>query len=430
MAASSPMGRWLRPGAFLALAVASRAGDPPALDPVPRPGPPPEVKFEDLQKARDRGIAFLLASQRPDGAWGSGRMTKALNITADPPGSLNAFQSGTTALCIEALCHIDPGTPEVAQAIDKAEAWLVGFLPKVRRGSEMELYNCWSHAYGIQALLALRERHAGDPKKQAELLELVRGQVSMLDRYEFAYGGWGYYDFGLITQKADGIPTSFTTATALIALHQAKEAGVAPTQKVLDRALHSVLAQRFPDGAYAYSWQHRLRPRNGIDRPAGSLGRAPACNAALRLWQGTDPITDQVIKDWLDRLITRGGWLDLARKRPVPHEAFFQNSGYFYYYGQYYGAMCVTMLPESERPLYRAHLEAGLLALQEKDGSWWDYPLYDYHQPYGTAYALTALGWLEPKLAARPAKAGLPNAPVAPAPAPPQGGPTGAAAHP
>ena len=28
---------------------------------------------------------------------------------------------------------------------------------------------------------------------------------------------------------------------------------------------------------------------------------------------------------------------------------------------------------------------------QEKDGSWWDYPLYDYHQPYGTAFALMTL---------------------------------------
>ncbi|NQT52944.1 hypothetical protein HQ576_12875, partial [bacterium] len=32
-----------------------------------------------------------------------------------------------------------------------------------------------------------------------------------------------------------------------------------------------------------------------------------------------------------------------------------------------------------------------LLRLQEKDGSWWDYPFYDYHQPYGTAFALMSL---------------------------------------
>jgi hypothetical protein len=32
-----------------------------------------------------------------------------------------------------------------------------------------------------------------------------------------------------------------------------------------------------------------------------------------------------------------------------------------------------------------------LLRLQEKDGSWWDFPLYDYHQQYGTAFALMSL---------------------------------------
>jgi hypothetical protein len=29
--------------------------------------------------------------------------------------------------------------------------------------------------------------------------------------------------------------------------------------------------------------------------------------------------------------------------------------------------------------------------VQDADGSWWDYPLYNYHQPYGTAYALMTL---------------------------------------
>jgi len=32
-----------------------------------------------------------------------------------------------------------------------------------------------------------------------------------------------------------------------------------------------------------------------------------------------------------------------------------------------------------------------MLDRQEKDGSWWDYPLYDYHQPYGTSFALMTL---------------------------------------
>ncbi len=31
------------------------------------------------------------------------------------------------------------------------------------------------------------------------------------------------------------------------------------------------------------------------------------------------------------------------------------------------------------------------VALRAADGSWWDFPLYDYHQQYGTAFALMTL---------------------------------------
>jgi hypothetical protein len=127
-----------------------------------------------------------------------------------------------------------------------------------------------------------------------------------------------------------------------------------------------------------------------VNRPAGSLGRSQACNVALRLW-GDDKVTDAVLKTWLDRLFARNGWLDIGRKRPIPHEAWFQVAGYFFYYGHYYAGLCIEQLPESERGPYQDHLAYVLVHLQEKDGSWWDFPLYDYHQQYGTALALMSL---------------------------------------
>ena len=32
-----------------------------------------------------------------------------------------------------------------------------------------------------------------------------------------------------------------------------------------------------------------------------------------------------------------------------------------------------------------------LLVIQEADGSWWDYAMWDYHKPYGTAFAVMTL---------------------------------------
>ena len=119
-------------------------------------------------------------------------------------------------------------------------------------------------------------------------------------------------------------------------------------------------------------------PRRGINRPAG-VWADRGCNLALRLWE--DPrITDQVMVDWLDRLFARNDWLGIGRKQPVPHEAWFQIAGYFYYYGHYYAGLLLDHVPAKDRPRLQDHLATTLMKLQEKDGDWWDFPLYDYHR--------------------------------------------------
>ncbi len=150
------------------------------------------------------------------------------------------------------------------------------------------------------------------------------------------------------------------------------------------------MRQRNPDFSYLYGEHHKYHPARPINRPGGSLGRSQACTLAMRLW-GDGQVTDEVLKTWLDRLFARNLWLDLGRKRPIPHESYFAVAGYFFYYGHYYAALCIEQLPAAERAPYQDHLAHVLLPLQEKDGSWWDFPFYDYHQQYGTAFALMSL---------------------------------------
>jgi hypothetical protein len=127
-----------------------------------------------------------------------------------------------------------------------------------------------------------------------------------------------------------------------------------------------------------------------INLPGGSLGRTQACNLALRYW-GDPKVKDAELEEWLDRLISRNGWLSLGRKRPIPHESYFQIAGYFFYFGHYYAALTISQLPADQRPFYQDHLATILIGLQETDGSWWDYPLYNFHKPYGTSFALMSL---------------------------------------
>ena len=254
----------------------------------------------------------------------------------------------------------------------------------------MLIYNVWAHAYGIQALVRMHGRLPHDTARRARIEELIRGQYDRLTRYEAAEGGWGYYDFGAGTQRPNSDSCSFVNATVLVAFHEAKQIGVSPPEKLVRRGVEGIIQQRNPDFSYLYGLYLRYTPMMGINRPGGSLGRSQACNVAMRLW-GDRKTTDAVLTDWLDRLIVRNGWLDMGRKRPIPHESHFMVAGYFYYYGHYYATLCVEQLPTSQRPFYQDHLAQILLGHQERDGSWWDYPLYNYHQQYGTAFALMSL---------------------------------------
>jgi len=180
------------------------------------------------------------------------------------------------------------------------------------------------------------------------------------------------------------------TAAALVAMREAKDIGVDVPEKLIKGAVDSIHRQRKPDYSYLYGEYLKYMPQHPINLPGGSLGRSQACNVALRMW-GDDKVTDPIMKTWLDRLFARNGWLDMGRKKPIPHESFFAVAGYFFYFGHYYAGLCIEQLPLQERPFYQDHLATVLLRLQSKDGSWWDYPLYNYHQQYGTAFALMTL---------------------------------------
>ena len=373
-------------------AAADRSEAPPLATTGPKPNPVPTPKAEAVEKAIDQGAAFLIERQNPDGSWGSARMTKGLNIYAPVPGAHQAFRAAVTSLCISALIEVesDRDDGKVTAAVDRAEAWLIENLPHVRRATADAIYNSWTHAYGLHALVDMLERRPDDAPRCAKIRRLLDQQIDLLARYETVDGGWCYYDFEAGTQKPSGSSISFVSATVLVAFDEARKVGVAIPDRLVDRAMASIRRQRNPDYSYCYGEYLKYRPRHPINRPGGSLGRSQSCNLAMRLW-GDATVTDEVLVNWLDRLFARNLWLDIGRKRPIPHESWFAVAGYFFYYGHYYAALCIEQLAPAERPRHQDQLADVMLKLQERDGSWWDYPFYDYHQPYGTAYALMTL---------------------------------------
>ena len=363
---------------------------PPVLPKIDAP------THNEIRTSIDRGIQYLIDAQRASGAWGSATKTKGLNIFAPVPGAHDAFRSATTSLCISALLEVAPGNPAAMAAVDRGEAWLFEHLNDVRRATGTAIYNVWGHAYSLQALVRMRARYPNDNDRVQRIDELIKQQLEMLSRYESVDGGWGYYDFRYQARKPTSDSISFVNGTVLVAMAEVKTVGIDPPGKVVRRAIAATQRQKKPDFSYLYGEYLKNRPMRGVNRPGGSLGRSQCCNCALRMW-GDESITDNVIKNWLYRLYVRNGWLDIGRKRPIPHEAWFQVAGYFYYFGHYYAALCLEMLPESEQSDYQPLLAKLMIDRQEKNGSWWDYPLYNYHQPYGTSFALMTLKRCLPK---------------------------------
>ena len=365
----------------------------------PIDGPSPS----DVQASIDRGAKFLLRTQNKDGSFGTHETNRLSEIYAPIPGAHNAFRSATTALSISALIETKGDSAEFQSAIDDGEKWMLENMKKVKRATGDAIYNVWGHAYGIQALVKLKKR-CKDSEKMKAIDDLLDHQVDMLVRYESVDGGWGYYDFRAQARKPTGSSISFVNATVLIAFKEAADVGVKVPQRIVKRATDSIIRQQKPDFTYLYGEYLRGRPMRGINRPGGSLARSQACNLALRMW-GDEKITDNVIKAWLYRLYLRNGWLDMGRKRPIPHESWMAVAGYFYYYGHYYAGLCIDELQPADRAEYRAMLSKILLKHQEPNGCWWDYTLYSYHQQYGTAYSLMAMQRCLPDKAEEPGKA-------------------------
>ncbi len=363
----------------------------------------PKAAEIDLDAVITKGVGYLVRTQNKDGSWGS-PASNLHDIYAPVPGSQQAFQVASSALALAGLLEAGDDSKPVRRAIERGTAWLVK-KHGVRRVAPNTLYNTWAHAYSLATFARLLAREKDATRRKRFLAEAAI-DVKRLLTFEFVEGGWGYYNFGVKAKDPGPGSTAFTTATGLVALRMAADQGVKVPKRLTARGLRAIRMSRKPDNSYIYSLRFRFAPQVNVNQIKGSLARTPACLLATLAWSEDEAeqkrLEPRFTTKAFEDLETYGHFLLIARKYPRPHETWYQNSGYFCFYGYYYASLLLDHVPAVKRPVYAKQMVGHLAPLQEPDGSFWDYQLFKFHKVYGTGYMLVTLARCRSAMAAAP----------------------------
>ena len=367
--------------AALGLLLASACGTPQAAQDT--------ATADDARTSISRAIGFLLSKQNPDGSWGTSTVESLFELTYSN-ASFYAWKMAGGALCCMALMASEE-TPERRAGLEKATKWLLE-QPLPKRGNQWDIDNTWTYLYGFNALVMA----AKDPRFQGEAWKgKVRARAlefyAALEAAQEPKGGWGYYEGPVISHRQTW-STSFATACVVPALVDAKAMGWPIDAGLVARAASYVQQCRLPSGAYTYDLGPIPRITGGedINNVKGSLGRIQCGNWALRR-SGDKKVTDETLRWGLEQFFENHKFLDAARLMPVPHESWYRNAGYFYYFGHYHAALVINQLPEAEREGWHAKLRRELVKTQWKDGASQDFPGSFYNTTYATSFSILAL---------------------------------------
>lgn len=336
-----------------------------------------------------KAVKFLLEKQNADGSWGTSTVESLFELNYSN-ASFYAWKMAGGALCSMALMSVDE-TPERRDALERSLKWLCeNEVPK--RGSDWDIDNTWTWLVGFNALVrAAQDPRFQSPEWKARIakrgIELYTGLAAVQE----PKGGWGYYEGPVISRRPTW-STSFSTACVLPALVDAQALGWPVDPKIAERAKRYVQQCALPSGAYTYGLDAIPRVSGGesINQVKGSLSRIQTCHWALRR-AGEPKITDERIRWGLEQFLEHHKFLDAARLMPIPHESWYANAGYFYFFGHYHAALCINQLPAAERDAWHAKLRPHLVKTQWQDGASQDFPGSFYNITYATSFSILAL---------------------------------------
>jgi hypothetical protein len=262
----------------------------------------------------------------------------------------------------------------------------------------------WAHCYGLRFLLAAKKANAVSDAQKPAVDAGIAFYLDALKKTEIPkVGGWQY-------ARGPGIenpcPTSpFMTAPCLMALVEAKEAGLEVSDELLARTVKALEITRGESGYVAYNASRQTKDDAG--QIPGAIGRMCAVESALaRAGKGDE----KRLRFAVDKFFEFWPELEKRRKKTGTHVAPYGVAPYYFFYAFTHAAQAIEFLPEADRPALRTKFRELLFKVRDEDGTWND-RVFPRSASFGTAMSVLALA---EGANARPAQPAQPAQPARP----------------
>lgn len=296
---------------------------------------------EAADVAIERGLRFLLASQRADGSWSSKEGKIAIGGTS----------LGLMAFMVKG--HF-PGFGRHGKALDRAKDFL---LKKAKDSPSGVMGGMYEHGLFTIAMSELwgMTKDVEDNKKIQAALERA---VEVILRSQSPLGGWRY------AARPDAGQDTSVTAMVFVSLASAREAGILVPTETIDRLTGYLRDQAWCEANGGFGYQ-------------GNRGATIACTAggtyAAQLAGNRDT-------EWV------AAALNYLENNP---KVFSRKGNGHFYYSHYYAMQAMVQAGDERYAKWYPKIRDALIGLQKPNGSWQEKE-EDY--PHKTPMAIIILG--------------------------------------
>jgi squalene cyclase len=280
---------------------------------------------DKVQKAVDRGLAFLVSKQSRVGGWADESHQTAITSLA-----------GTALICSGSTTTQGPHAKAIRYCVDF-------LLSKCRRngliGSPGEDRYTYGHGFAMLFLSQVLGEEE-DIDRREELVEVLERAVKFSVNAQTKAGGWGYV-------SGDDFDEGSTTITQVQGLRGCRNAGIVVPKLVIERAKKYIYKCQNPDGGIKYS----------SDSKGGDSRAAITAAALAALYNAGDYSSKYVPPMW-----------EYCKKRM--HDVGSKDMESWWHYSYlYYSQVVYRQGPEVWDP-FRDQMVKRLLRKQQDDGSW------------------------------------------------------------